>query len=337
MTTAEIVEVASNAATVLGTAGGFLAAVWAVHTYFRDRRELVIGEFRKNLSDAIRQFSELAASFQSQIVGILEGVFATDNEEAKRLFTLLQEALSKPSAEEAAAFMRSQSVMVHESILYSMTREMHDMSDSVRFAYDAQIATLATFSPVLHLFMVDAGALVLEPYRRELKVTRIDDYAVDAAAVLWRARADGVIEIGSSDDLKVHYRGVIAQMMAAYRGDVSIVDIIGRTLGVVRMVAAVYSAVDGSRLWRHHREDVGVDLAELDASTRTETLRRIVRWKLRGGANAGKLAQCLAAIDELESAVAGEDGAEDEKAPVAGADGSESVPPPPRRVPTRQE
>jgi hypothetical protein len=145
----------------------------AIVTYFRARQEERVASFRKDLADSVHEFSELAAAFQHQIVSTLEELFRSDNAESVTLIGIADAALATPDLKTAKEYLDSSEQVIHDSLLFGLSGQTHGFADTVRFRYATTISPLILFSPVLHLFFRDAGALVLEPYRRELSVNNL--------------------------------------------------------------------------------------------------------------------------------------------------------------------
>jgi hypothetical protein len=286
--------------TWVGSFGTLLAVVWAVLVHFRDQREARIAAFRQTLIASTQYFTELAASFQSHIVAILDQLFASSNSEAQHLLELASASLAQTSRDAAHAYADNHTHEIHERILYSLDGDTHSLPHNVRLRFESTIAPLAAFSPLLHTFFSNAAGMVLQAYRHELSVNQLTKYVPEALAGVWNTRAAGKISIKGPDDILLHFRASLAQIMAAYRKDVTLVDIISEALRIVDAFTDQYRVPGWRALWRHHKQDLKAPLPRLDQATYTDTLRKIVEWKLSGKKHRVSRDALLAEITKLE-------------------------------------
>jgi hypothetical protein len=298
-------EVGSNVGSIVTGLGVVVGGVWGLFVYFRRKREAAVIAFRQELDTAVHEFSNLATSFQNQVVAILEEVFQTGNPDASRLVVIAEQALAKGTLDEVKAALKASSMPIHESLLFSISGRTHGLADAVSLHYESTIAPLAAFSPWLHLLFTETGQLVLAPYKRELSVLRMDDYAAEAVVAIWLMRRDDKLKLDTTDDVRFHLRSAMAQFMAAYGPKTSLTDLISKVLNVVGRVAQEYRQETDRALWAHHRKDRRVRAARLDRDTYPGTIKAILEWKFAEKSSARK--DCMAALAELEGLINEED------------------------------
>lgn len=307
MTSAELLSELSNIGSALSGLGVVVGGGWGLYVYLNSKKEDRIARFKQDIGNAELRFSGLAADFQNQIVATLEELFRPGNIEAERLLDIADKALALETLEAIEKYLSDKPVKmeIHERLLYSLSGSSHGLADKVRCDYKGTIDPIIYFSPVVHLFFKTTGSLVLTPYQRELNVLRLDEYFADAIKTIWSMKKNGEIQILDQKDVRLHIRGAMSAIMAAYSNDYSLVAMISRTLDLVTVFTNVFTNATDDVLWATHKEDRVKDISLLDKPTHTDTLRAVIQWKFRNNKQA--LDKCISELDDLEQVFKDED------------------------------